>query len=292
MPELRGDVGLQLKWRRARPETGLALFVFVQALAALVRADRFEVLTDFTRETWLLLILLWAKNLFLALLAAALAAAAFRFVEAGRDAERPADWTRALVVSAAAALAFGAALRWVAPSLIPPAQFSDTFMEIEPALRDPLGLPWIGTTPWPGSHEQISNLYAHVTHAAVVAFGGDATGFLSVAAVPGTLLLPAMLWLGFEVGGPGAGVLALWLTAVAAWPLNVARWGHEGSPLLPLMAAGLAALLAGLRTRRAVWGLAAGACFGLALHTHPGAWATVGTARLSAQASRAANGGG
>ena len=127
---------------------------------------------------------------------------------------------------------------------------------------------------------EISNLYAHVTHAAVVAFGGDATGFLSVAAVPGTLLLPAMLWLGFEVGGPGAGVLALWLTAVAAWPLNVARWGHEGSPLLPLMAAGLAALLAGLRTRRAVWGLAAGACFGLALHTHPGAWATVGVLAL------------
>jgi hypothetical protein len=280
VPELRSDVGLQLRRRGAGPEAGLAAFVFVQALAALVYRDHFDVLTWWTRETWLLLILLWAKNLLLAFLAAALVVLAFRFTEGAGAASWP-GWTPALVGSAAAALVLGTALRWVWPSLIPPAQFCDTFTELEPVLRDPLGIPWIGTTPWPGaSHEQISNLYARVTHASVVAFGGGAEGLLSVAALPGTLLLPAMLWLGLEAGGPAVGVIALSLAAFAAWPLNVARWGHEGSAVLPLLTAGLAGLLAGHRTGRVAWGLFAGACLGFSLHTHPAAWATVGALAL------------
>ncbi len=265
----------------------LAVFVFVQALAALVRTDRLEVLTFLTRETWLLVVLLWAKDVLLALAAAALAAAAYRFVERSRGEAGAAwnpggdAWTPALVVSAAAALAFGTALRWVWPSLIPPAPFSDTLSELERVLRDPAGAPWIGTTPFPGSaHDQISNLYARVAHASVVAFGGGAAGLLSVAAVPGTLLLPAVLWLGVEVAGPAVGVTALWLVALSGWPLNVARWGFTGAAMLPLLAAGLAALLAGHRTRRPAWGLVAGACLGLSLHTHPGAWATVGALAL------------
>jgi hypothetical protein len=75
-------------------------------------------------------------------------------------------------------------------------------------------------------------------------------------------------------------VIAVWLVACAAWPLNVARWGFTGSAMLPLLTAGLAALLAGRRTGRAAWGLLAGACFGLSLHTHPGAWATIGVLAL------------
>ena len=277
MPELRGDERLQLRRRRAGIETGLALFVFLQTLAALVRSDRLEVLLWWTRETWLLLTLLWAKNLGIAALAAALVVAVFRFLEAAAGAGPHAARARALVWSAASALVLGTVLRWIWPTILPPAQFSDTFTELEPVLRDPLGASWIGTTPWPGtSHEQISNLYARVAHASVVAFGGGVEGLLSVAAVPGTLLLPAVLWLGLEVGGPAVGVIALWLVACGGWPLNVARWGHEGSVMLPLLTAGLAALLAGQRTGRAGWGLLAGACLGFSLHTHPGAWATVG----------------
>ncbi len=262
----------------------LAVFVFIQALAALVRADHVEVLTWWTRETWLLLILLWAKNLLLAALAAGLAVLVFRFVEKARGASREAGdagWTRALALSAGAALVVGAALRWVWPSVIPPAQFSDTFSELERVLRDPAGAPWIGTTPFPGApNDQISNLYARIAHASVVAFGGGETGLLSVAALPGTLLLPAVLWLGLEAGGPAVGVLALWLAVFAGWPLNVARWGFTGAAMLPLVAAGLAALLTGHRTGRAAWGLLAGACLGLSLHTHPGAWAGVGVLAL------------
>ena len=277
MPELRGDERLQLRRRRAGIETGLALFVFLQTLAALVRSDRLEVLLWWTRETWLLLTLLWAKNLGIAALAAALVVAVFRFLEAAAGAGPHAARARALVWSAASALVLGTVLRWIWPTILPPAQFSDTFTELEPVLRDPLGASWIGTTPWPGtSHEQISNLYARVAHASVVAFGGGVEGLLSVAAVPGTLLLPAVLWLGLEVGGPAVGVIALWLVACGGGPLNVARWGHEGSVMLPLLTAGLAALLAGQRTGRAGWGLLAGACLGFSLHTHPGAWATVG----------------
>jgi len=252
-------------------------FVAVQTFVFLAREDRWEILFFFTPEMWPYVSLLWAKNLVLAALAATLTVAALRWLEKARGAE-PAASARALVGSAASALVLGTALRWVWPAILPPAQFSDTFTELEPVLRDPLGAAWIGTTPWPGaSHEQISNLYARVTHASVVAFGGGVEGLLSVAAVPGTLLLPAVLWLGLEVGGPTVGVIALWLVACGAWPLNVARWGHEVSAMLPLLTAGLAALLAGQRTRRAGWwGLFAGACLGFSLHTHPGAWATVG----------------
>src|ERR1019366_4533146 len=211
VPELRGDERLQLRRRRAGIETGLALFVFLQALAALVRSDRLEVLLWWTRETWLLLTLLWAKNLGIAALAAALVVAVFRCLEAAAGAGPHAARARALVWSAASALVLGTVLRWIWPTILPPAQFSDTFTELEPVLRDPLGASWIGTTPWPGtSHEQISNLYARVAHASVVAFGGGVEGLLSVAAVPGTLLLPAVLWLGLEVGGPAVGVLAVW----------------------------------------------------------------------------------
>src|ERR1019366_533726 len=211
VPELRGDERLQLRRRRAGIETGLALFVFLQTLAALVRSDRLEVLLWWTRETWLLLTLLWAKNLGIAALAAALVVAVFRFLEAAAGAGPHAARARALVWSAASALVLGTVLRWIWPTILPPAQFSDTFTELEPVLRDPLGASWIGTTPWPGtSHEQISNLYARVAHASVVAFGGGVEGLLSVAAVPGTLLLPAVLWLGLEVGGPAVGVLAVW----------------------------------------------------------------------------------
>jgi hypothetical protein len=281
MPELRRDERLQLKWPRAGIETGLALFVFLQTLVALVRSDRLEVLLWWTRETWLLLTLLWAKNLVLAALAAAVAVAAFRWLEGTRGAAPPAARTRALVWSAASALVLGAALRWVWPSILPPAQFSDTFSELEHVLRDPLGAPWIGMTPFPAAtHDQISNLYARIAHASLVAFGGGAEGLLSVAAVPGTLLLPALLWLGLEVGGPAVGVIALWFVACGAWPLNVARWGFTGSAMLPLLTAGLAALLAGRRTGRTAWGLLAGACLGFSLHTHPGAWATVGALAL------------
>ncbi len=281
MPELRSDERLQLRREGAKLETGLALFVFVQALVALVRSDRLAVLTWWTRETWLLLTLLWAKDLLLAVLAAALVVAVFRAVERARAAGPRGGWTRALAVSAAAGLVFGTVLRWVGPTLIPPAQFSDTFSELERVLRDPAGAPWIGTTPFPGAeNDQISNLYARAAHASVVTFGGGAAGLLSVAAVPGTLLLPAILWLGVEAGGPAVGVLALWLAACTAWPLNVARWGFTGSAMLPLLATGVAALLAGRRTGRAAWGLLAGASLGLALHTHPGAWAAVGILAL------------
>ena len=277
MPELRGDERLQLRRPRAGIETGLALFVFLQTLAALVRSDRLEVLLWWTRETWLLLALLWAKNLGLAALAAALVVAAFRFLEAAAGAGPHAARARALAWSAASALVLGTVLRWIWPTILPPAQFSDTFSELEHVLRDPLGAPWIGTTPFPGSpHDQISNLYARTAHASVVAFGGGVEGLLSVAAVPGTLLLPAVLWLGLEVGGPAVGVITLWLVACGAWPLNLARWGFTGSAMLPLLTAGLAALLAGQRTGRAGWGLLAGACLGFSLHTHPGSWATVG----------------
>ena len=253
--------------------------VALQAFLALARRDGWSVLLAPGRGTWLLVLVLWAKDLVLAGLAGALAAAACRWVNAGDGTRGPAR-RAPLLAGCAASFAAGTTLRGMLADVCPPGQFSDTFAEIAHVLRDPSAT-WLGTTPVPGQNlDQISKLYARAAHALLAAFGGGDAGLLAIAAVPATLLLPAIAWLGAEAAGARAGAVAMGLAAASSWALDVGRWGFTGSAMLPLLAAGAAALLAGERTGRAAWGALGGALLGLALHTHPAAWAVDGLLAL------------
>jgi hypothetical protein len=293
VPELRRDERLQLK-RSGNPSGGFAAglllgaVIGVQAFLALAARDGWSVLLAPDHATWLLVALLWIKDLAFGLAAFILATALFRRFSEDVDESESGGSRGMLALAVAAGVALGVALRWVGPGVVPPAQFSDTFSEIERVLRDP-GAPWLGTTPFPGeTHDQVSNLYARTAHVLLTSFGGREVGLLAIAAVPATLLLPAVLWLGAEVWGARVGAVALALVACASWPLNIGRWGFTGSAMLPLLAGGTAAVLAGDRTHRPAWGAVGGLGLGLALHTHPGAWAVVGLLALCGLALGAA----
>jgi hypothetical protein len=253
------------------------LFVALQTFVLLSRGDRWEVLFWVTRETWLLVALLWAKNLFLAALAGAAFVLLLRRARElpGAAAPEPAP---SLVALGAAAVVLGIALRWVFPETIPPGLWFDPPFEARALLEHPGEIPWIGGVPLhddpaaAGNRELVSYVYLHFYDAMFRLFGRAETGFLALSAVPGCLLLLAAFWLAAEVFGPSAALLGVALVSLARWPLVFSRWSYTASAAMPLALLAGAAALAALRTRRVSLAVLSGVATGLSLHTHSSAW--------------------
>jgi Dolichyl-phosphate-mannose-protein mannosyltransferase len=178
------------------------------------------------------------------------------------------------VVLFLAVLSAGVALRWIAPRQIPPGVWTDVLFEAEGALREPGRIPWLGGRPYAAeSHALVSNLYLKATELLFRVFGRGDTGILALSAVGGTLTLPAMYFLGREVGGRRVGLVAMAIAAFGTGTLVFSRWAWVGSTLLPLVAGSAALTLASIRKRSGSLAFAAGILLGLSLHTHPTAWA-------------------
>jgi hypothetical protein len=252
-------------------------FAAIQTFALLAEADRWAVLLDFTRETWLLVLLLWLKNL--AIAAAAGALASFLLGRAARlpepQSKRPAP---PLVAVAIAAVLTGIALRWVYPEGIPPGLFVDPPLEARALLLHPGGVPWSGGIPLlddpvsGGSRTLVSYLNLHFYEGVFRLFGRGEAGFLAVSSVPGCLALAGAFWLALEVFGLSSAILGVSFVALAGWPLVFSRWAFVASELIALALFAAAAALAARRTRRLSLALLSGTCLGLALHTHVSAW--------------------
>ena len=264
------------EWSRAA--IALGVFAAIQTFVFFARRDRFSVLFWWTSESWLLVALLWCKDL-------ALAAAAFLAfgslahiteqlpepAEPGSE-ESPGHWLLFLAI-----LAAGIVLRWVAPRQIPPGVWADALFEAEGVLRDPGSVGWLGGRPLHveglRNSALVSNLYLKFCQLVFSIFGRGDVGLLALSAVGGSLAIAATYWLGREMRGPRFGLLAMALAAFAGWPLVFSRWAWTGSVLLPLVLAGAAAALAALRTGKILPAVFSGLFVGLSLHTHPAAWA-------------------
>jgi hypothetical protein len=256
-------------------------FVAVETFVFLARDDRWGVLFFFTKETWLLVSLLWVKDVALALLAATLFAAlvsAAERLERGTEA-RAREATHGVVAVAFLAAGIGIALRFAWPETIPPGLWFDPPFEARALLEKPHGLPWIGGAPLyadpvaAGNRELVSYVYLHFYEAVFRVFGRAEAGFGALSAVPGALAIPAAAWLAWEMSGGLAAALATVLVALGLWPLVFARWGYTAAALIPLAFLAGAATLAALRTRRLSLALLAGTAIGLSLHTHSSSWA-------------------
>ncbi|HQR47513.1 MAG TPA: hypothetical protein PK598_16050, partial [Thermoanaerobaculia bacterium] len=229
------------------------LFVALQTFVLLSRGDRWEVLFWVTRETWLLVALLWAKNLLLAALAGAAFVLLLRRARELPGAAAP-EPTPSLVALGAAAVVLGIALRWVFPETIPPGLWFDPPFEARALLEHPGEIPWIGGVPLhddpaaAGNRELVSYVYLHFYDAIFRLFGRAETGFLALSAAPGCLLLLAAFWLAAEVFGPSAALLGVALVSLARWPLVFSRWSYTASAAMPRALLAGAAAPAGLRT--------------------------------------------
>lgn len=264
-------------WPPGRAAVLFGLFAAIQTFALLAEADRWGVLLFFTRETWLLLLLLWLKNL--ALAAGAGVVAAFLLRRAADLAEPPGGKPSPLLVALAiAAVLVGLALRWVFPDQIPPGLFVDPPLEARALLLHPNGVPWTGGIPllddpvFGGSRTLVSYLNLHFYDGLFRLFGRAETGFLAVSAVPGCLALAGAFWLACEVFGLPSALLGVSFVALASWPLVFSRWSFVASELIALGLFSAAAALAALRTSGLWLAVLSGACLGLSLHTHVSAW--------------------
>ncbi len=253
-------------------------FVAVETFVFLAREDRWAVLFFFTKETWLYVLLLWLKDVALALLAAVLFAALVSVTEILERTPSP-RVTRGVLAVVLLAVGVGVALRFAFPRMIPPGLWFDPPFEARALLERPDGLPWIGGVPLhadpvaAGNRELVSYVYLHFYDAVFRVFGRGEAGFGALSAVPGALAIPAAAWLAWEVSGSLPAAYAAVLVALGLWPLVFSRWGYTAAALIPLAFLAAAAALAALRTRRISLAVLAGVCVGLSLHTHSSSWA-------------------
>jgi hypothetical protein len=266
------------EWSRAAIAFGV--FAAIQTFIFFARRDRFSVLFWWTSESWLLVLLLWLKDLALGAVAFLAFGALVNATERLHDPEDPKRPGASHWVLFALVLAAGTLLRWVAPRLIPPGVWADALFEAEGVLRDPGNVGWIGGRPLhvEGFYNSAlaSNLYLQFCRLVFSTFGRGDVGLLALSAVGGTLTLPATYWLGRELRGPRFALTATALAAFAAWPLVFSRWAWTAGLLLPLVLAGAAAAIRAYRTRSIGWAAVAGLFVGLSLHTYVAAWAVAG----------------
>lgn len=257
----------------------IGVFAAVQTFVFLARRDHFSVLFWWTRESWLYVLMLWVKDVALAAAAfflfAKIVNATVALPEPAESRDRASRLRHALLF--AVILAAGIALRWLAPRQIPPGVWADALFEAEGALRDPGNIPWLGGRPLEieglRNSALVSHLYLKLCALFFRIFGRGDTGILALSAVGGSFALPAIYWLGREIGSRRLALAAMAILGFSIWPLVFSRWAWTGALLLPLVLAAAACALRALRTERVLPALAAGVLTGLSLHTHPAAWA-------------------
>lgn len=278
---MTGDRPATGRGARAPEAIALGLFAALQTFLLFSSRDRFSILFWWTGESWPYVAALWLKNLLLASVAFVVFVWLVRITLGLPPPEKRASRLNHALLFLAI-LAAGIALRFIAPRQIPPGVWVDALFEAEGVLREPGRVAWLGGLPRgveahaivsTEAHAIVSNLYLQFCSLLLSIFGRGDVGILSLSAVGGTLMLPAIYWLGKEVADRRTGLVAMGLAAFAGWPLVFSRWAWVGAMLLPLLSAAAAATLASLRTGRILPAFGAGVFLGLALHTHPTAWA-------------------
>jgi 4-amino-4-deoxy-L-arabinose transferase-like glycosyltransferase len=265
--------------RKDGAAVALGLFAAVETVVFFARRDRFSVLFWWTSESWLLVALLWVKDLLLGAVAFFVFFRIARWTDSLPEPPRPEGTAsrRRHALLFAGILAAGVLLRWIAPRQIPPGVWADALFEAEGALRHPGAIPWIGGQPLAveglANSALVSNLYLKFCEVLFRVFGRGDVGLLALSAVGGTLALPAVYWLGREVSGRRVGLVAMAILALAQWPLVFSRWAWTGALLLSLVLAAAAAAVRARRTGSPGWAAAAGLLAGLSLHTYVSAWA-------------------
>lgn len=252
--------------------TSFGVFVTLQLLAVLVRLNR-HVLFWWNDAPLVFVAFSWTWVL--AQSAAGGLAAAWL---AGRIEpllpEKNASERAGLAVAGVTLLAtIGVALRFVAPTSIPPGIWLDVVMEAERLLRTPQDVPWLGGTPIgpTGGHEIVSHLLLRFYEGLLLLFGRGDVGILSLSAVPAALTVPAAGWLAYEAFGRRASVLAAAFVAFSSRSLALSRWGYTPATLVPLALAAVAAALAARRRRSLPLAALSGVFAGFAMHTHSSA---------------------
>jgi len=180
---------------------------------------------------------------------------------------------RSLELAAVALLCLLAAgARFYRLDAIPPGFHHDEAFEAVEALKVLAG----GYPPlfFPGNFG-VEPLFIYLTALAFKLFGASPTVMRGVAALLGSLTVPALYWLGKELERAtprlphGLGLAAGAVLAGLYWHISFSRVGIE-PVLVPLVAILMAASLwRGLRTRRPLWFALSGVCAGLGPYTYP-----------------------
>jgi hypothetical protein len=258
------------------------LFVALETFLFLSQGDRWEVLLFITRETWLLVALLWLRNL--ALSAAAGGGAVFLLHAAwsgcaradGRGDRRLRRLEPILVLTL---LALGVFLRWVDWRGCPPGAWHDGAYTLRPVLEQGSRIPWF-TGAWVGDDSPVTGgvlggPFLWLLSLGVALFPPGELQLFAVSAVPGCLALAGFWLLARELEGSATAAVALALGAVMRWPLLISRWMFTAAWLVALTAFAAAGAIRSLRTGRPGGALLAGLAAGLALNTYAAAWGVV-----------------
>jgi len=186
--------------------------------------------------------------------------------------ETPSRWALPLAGLAVALVAV--AFRCWRLTTVPPGLFIDEVLtarnalawRLDPAFRFDS---WLGSRPllMPGWVET-SNLYLAFASAAMALGGDGLVGVRLVSVLPSLAAVPLVYLLAREVGDRRTGILAAFLFAASHWAARSGRTGWDAVLMVSLQLAALACLAAALRRERVAPALAAGALFGLALHTY------------------------
>jgi hypothetical protein len=270
--------------RKARPGVAAALFglfVAAETFLFLAEGDRWAVLLFVTRETWLLVGLLWLRNILLSAAAGLFAVLLVRVAASGhaRAASEPPLSRGREVALVLALLAGGIFLRWVDWKGTPPGVWHDGAYTLRPLLEEG-GLRFGVSGSWVGEDGPVTGAilggpFLLLLSLAVAPFPGGELKLFAVSAVPGSLALAGIWLLARELGGPRTAAAALGFAAAMRWPLLVGRWMFTASWLVALMAFAAAGAVRSLRTGRSSGALLAGGAAGLALNSYPASWAVV-----------------
>jgi 4-amino-4-deoxy-L-arabinose transferase-like glycosyltransferase len=178
------------------------------------------------------------------------------------------------IVGVAAALvvaALAVAFRCWRLFTVPPGLFVDEVLTARNALawRLDAHASLFGSRPllMPGWVET-SNLYLAFV-SAVMWLGGDGLlGIRLVSVLPSLAAVPLLYWLGAQLAGRRAGLLAAFLLACSHWAARSGRTGWDAVLMATLQLAALACLVHAQRRDRLAPAFVAGALVGLALYTY------------------------
>jgi len=154
---------------------------------------------------------------------------------------------------------------------VPPGLYIDEVLTAHNALAwrlDPHATVF-GSTPllMPGWVET-SNLYLAFASALMWLGNDGLLGIRLISVLPSLAAVPLLYWLGAQLGGRRAGLLAAFLLACSHWAARSGRTGWDAVLMVTLQLAALACLVHAQRRGRIGPALAAGALLGLSLYTY------------------------
>ncbi len=164
----------------------------------------------------------------------------------------------------AAITLLGAVLRFAAIDRLPPGLYHDEAYNGLDALNV-----LRGQTPifFPANNGR-EPLFIYLCSLSVAFFGATPVALRLVAALLGTLTVPATWWLGRTLFGNRTGLLAAFLVATTVWTLNLSRIALRAVAAPLLIAVTLALLWRGLEARRMRTMVWAGIAYGLLFYTY------------------------